>query len=128
MDVVPSRPDTEAPGGDVTLEGGCAFIRWISPTCCWNRFVCGGRRFCPIARATRPEYQRRGLAGRLLDEVLREATNRGCGLAQITTFIGNDAAQPVYEKAGLTRSNEKRCSEMAAVLNAPGFARFLPKL
>lgn len=78
--------------------------------------------------ATRPEYRRRGLAGRLLDEVLRDATNRGCGMAQITTLIGNDAAHPVYEKAGFTRSDEKRCSEMAAVLNAPGFVRFLRKL
>ena len=78
--------------------------------------------------ATRPEYRRRGLASALLDEVLREARERGCKLAQITTFIGNDGAQSVYERAGFRVSDEKRCHEMARVLNAPGFVRLLREL
>jgi GNAT superfamily N-acetyltransferase len=78
--------------------------------------------------ATRPEHQRRGLARLLLDEVLREANDRGCQLAQITTFIGNRAAQSVYQRAGFAQSDEKRCGEMASILDTPGFVRFLRKL
>ncbi len=78
--------------------------------------------------ATRPEYRQRGLANLLLDETLRQASERGCGLAQVTTFIGNDDAQSVYKRAGFRFSDEKRCSEMESVLNAPGFMRFIREL
>jgi GNAT superfamily N-acetyltransferase len=78
--------------------------------------------------ATRPEHRRRGLASVLLDEVLREGSQRGCKLAQITTFIGNHDSESVYKKAGFKVSDEKRCSEMASVLNAPGFVRFTREL
>jgi ribosomal protein S18 acetylase RimI-like enzyme len=75
--------------------------------------------------ATRPEYQRRGLASALMDQALREGRERGCKLAQITTTIGNDAAQAVYRRSGFRLAEEKRCSEMLSALDAPGFARLL---
>lgn len=77
---------------------------------------------------TRPEYRGRGLASALMAEFLREGAERGRQLAQITTYIGNDAARSVYEKAGFRFSDEKRCAEVAALLGAPGFMRFLRKL
>jgi ribosomal protein S18 acetylase RimI-like enzyme len=78
--------------------------------------------------ASRPEFRRRGLANVLLERALREGTKRGCRLAEITTFIGNDAAQSVYKRSGFEFSDEKRCSEMASVLNAPGFVRVIRRL
>jgi ribosomal protein S18 acetylase RimI-like enzyme len=78
--------------------------------------------------ATRPQYRRLGLTGRLLDYALEEATERDCRLAQITTFIGNTGAQSVYERAGFRRAEEKSCSQLESVLNVPGFARFLRAL
>jgi translation initiation factor 4G len=78
--------------------------------------------------ATRPEYRRRGLANMLIDYTLRQGREHGCRLAQISTFIGNDAAQSVYEKSGFRFSDEKRCSEIASVLNTPGFVRLIREL
>ena len=78
--------------------------------------------------ASRPEYRRRGLANTLLDQALREGRQRGCTLAQITTFIGNDAAQSAYKRSGFRFSDERRSSEMASVLSASGFVRFIREL
>jgi ribosomal protein S18 acetylase RimI-like enzyme len=73
--------------------------------------------------ATLPEYRRRGLAGLLLDQVLREGVARGSKLAQLVTFLGNDAAVSVYLRAGFRIADEKRCDALLAALNAPGFVR-----
>ncbi|HJT90301.1 MAG TPA: GNAT family N-acetyltransferase [Bryobacteraceae bacterium] len=78
--------------------------------------------------ATRPEYRRRGLMQLLLEESLREAAECGCRLAQITTFIGNDAALAGYRKSGFRIADEKRSDEFAAVLGSPGFVRLLRDL
>jgi ribosomal protein S18 acetylase RimI-like enzyme len=73
--------------------------------------------------ATRPEYRRRGLADILLDVITRDAIRRGCSLAQITTYIGNDAAVSAYEKADFKVLDEKRCAEVQKILGVPGFVR-----
>jgi ribosomal protein S18 acetylase RimI-like enzyme len=78
--------------------------------------------------ATKPEWRGRGVAAALIGEILREGVHRGRKLAQITTYIGNDAAQSVYEKSGFRFSGEKRCSELATLLGTPGFVRLLRKL
>lgn len=78
--------------------------------------------------AVRPKFRGRGLIHRLLEETLRDARARGCKLAQITTYIGNDAARSAYEKAGFRFSDEKRCPDLASVLGTPGFMRFLREL
>jgi GNAT superfamily N-acetyltransferase len=78
--------------------------------------------------ATKPQYRHRGLASLLLNEIVREGRKRGCKLAQITTLVGHGAAERVYKKAGFKVSDEKRCSEMASVLNTPGFVRFTREL
>jgi ribosomal protein S18 acetylase RimI-like enzyme len=78
--------------------------------------------------ASRSECRRRGLARMLVEHSLREGSERGCKLAQITTYIGNDAALSVYEKSGFRFSDERRCSAMASVLDAPGFVRLIRRL
>jgi ribosomal protein S18 acetylase RimI-like enzyme len=78
--------------------------------------------------ATRPECRGLGLASALMEQAIREGRERGFRLAQITTLIGNDRAQAVYRRSGFRFSDEKRCSEMLSVLDAPGFARLIREL
>ncbi len=73
--------------------------------------------------ATLPEYQRRGLISALIEEVLQDARRRGCRLAQITTYLGNDAALAAYKKSGFQVLDEKRCAEVEEILGVPGFVR-----
>jgi ribosomal protein S18 acetylase RimI-like enzyme len=73
--------------------------------------------------ATLPEYRRRGIVLALIDEILRAASARGCELAQITTYMGNKAAQSAYEKSGFKVLDEKRCAEVEKILGVPGFIR-----
>ena len=78
--------------------------------------------------ATRPAYRRRGLADILLDVITRDAIRRGCRLAQVTTYIGNDAARSAYEKAGFKVRDEKRCTDLEKLLGVPGFVRLTREL
>jgi ribosomal protein S18 acetylase RimI-like enzyme len=78
--------------------------------------------------ASRLECRRRGLVKVLVEQSLREGRERGCKLAQISTYIGNDAAVSVYEKSGFKFSDERRCSAMSSVLDAPGFVRLIRRL
>jgi ribosomal protein S18 acetylase RimI-like enzyme len=78
--------------------------------------------------ATLPDYRRRGIVGALIEEAIRNATGRGCRLAQITTYIGNDAAVLAYEKSGFSVLDEKRCSELQKILGVPGFVRLTREL
>lgn len=87
-----------------------------------------GADFAIESVATLPEYRRRGLINALMDHVLRNATERGCGLAQVTTYIGNDAAQAAYEKSGFTVHDEKRCADSEKILGVPGFVRLTRQL
>jgi ribosomal protein S18 acetylase RimI-like enzyme len=82
-----------------------------------------GADFAIESVATLPHFRRRGLIGALIDEVLRDASVRGCRLAQITTYLENDAAQKAYEKAGFEVQDEKRCAEVQRILGVPGFVR-----
>jgi ribosomal protein S18 acetylase RimI-like enzyme len=78
--------------------------------------------------ATRPEYRRRGLADLLLDVITRDGIRRGCSLAQVTTYIGNDPARSAYEKADFKVLDEKRCTELQKILGVPGFVRLTREL
>ena len=82
-----------------------------------------GADFAIESVATLPEYRRRGLIRALLDEMLQDAIRRGCRLAQITTYLGNDAAQSAYEKSGFQVLDKKRCSDLETILGVPGFLR-----
>jgi ribosomal protein S18 acetylase RimI-like enzyme len=78
--------------------------------------------------ATLAQYRRRGLVQALIDDVLRVAGQRGCRLAQITTYLGNDAARLAYERSGFQVLDEKRCGELERVLGVPGFLRLTREL
>jgi RimJ/RimL family protein N-acetyltransferase len=57
---------------------------------------------------------------RLLVRILDEGRARGATTADIGVFIGNDAAQRAYEKAGFEVTGEKRDPEFEAVYKCPG--------
>jgi ribosomal protein S18 acetylase RimI-like enzyme len=78
--------------------------------------------------ATLPEFRKRGLAGLLVDQALREGRERGCRLAQLSTFIGNEAAQSVYKRSGFRLLDENRSAALEPALGAPGFARMVCEL
>lgn len=87
-----------------------------------------GADFIIESVATLPDYRRRGLIQALIEEVLQSATQRGSKLAQITTYLGNDAARLAYEKSGFRVHDEKRCAELEKVLGVPGFVRLTRSL
>lgn len=78
--------------------------------------------------ATKPKYRRQGLVKTLLDESLKGAVARGAKLAQITTYIGNQAACSAYEKAGFRVHDEKQCTDFESSLGSPGFVRLIREL
>lgn len=78
--------------------------------------------------ATLPEYRGRGLAQALLEHALGEGRSKGLPEAQITFFIGNDAAERSYAKAGFTFKHEKRHPDFEAAAGAPGLRRYVRKL
>lgn len=87
-----------------------------------------GADFAIESVATRPEYRGRGLVRTLIAEALQPARTRGDRLAQIVTYIGNQAAIAAYEKSGFQVQDEKRCRDMQDLLGAPGFIRLTRKL
>jgi ribosomal protein S18 acetylase RimI-like enzyme len=87
-----------------------------------------GADFAIESVATQPQYRRRGLIGALIHEAIQDACHRGCKLAQITTYIGNDAARFAYEKSGFNALDEKRCTEVEKILGVPGFLRLTREL
>lgn len=87
-----------------------------------------GADFAIESVATRPEYRRWGLVRALIGEALQTAPARGCRLAQIVTYIGNQAAIAAYEKSGFRIQDQQRCRDMEAMLGAPGFVRLTREL
>ncbi len=111
-----------------TEEAGAASYERVAPiwTACTPPDA--GADFIIENVATKPEYRRRGLVDVLLDVISRDAIRRGCKLAQVTTYLGNDAARSAYEKADFKILDEKYCPEMEKILGAPGFVRLMRDL
>jgi translation initiation factor 4G len=70
--------------------------------------------------ATKPEFRRRGLVDRLLEEQMERGRTRGATVADIGVFIGNDKAQRAYEKAGYNVVEERVHPDFEAVYKCPG--------
>jgi ribosomal protein S18 acetylase RimI-like enzyme len=87
-----------------------------------------GADFAIESVATLPQFRRRGLISALIDEILRDATERGCRLAQITTYLGNEPALAAYEKNGFEVRDEKHCPDVQRILGVPGFVRLVREL
>jgi translation initiation factor 4G len=74
--------------------------------------------------ATVPQYRGRGLAGQLIEAVLRRGRERGFTDAQISFLIGNQPAERAYAKAGFHLADERRHPDFQAAVGAPGLKRF----
>jgi GNAT superfamily N-acetyltransferase len=74
--------------------------------------------------AAEPAHRGRGLMQALLEHALSAGKAAGYRRACIVFYIGNDAAERCYAKAGFTFAEEKRDSEFEALTGAPGFRRF----
>ena len=72
------------------------------------------RAIAPRARAGASLARPRACAGK----------TAGYRRACIVFYIGNDAAERCYTKAGFTFAEEKRDPEFEALTGAPGFRRF----
>ena len=70
--------------------------------------------------ATLPEFRRRGLVDRLMEEILERGRRRGATVADISVFIGNDTAQRAYEKCGFEAIAERHDREFESVYGTPG--------
>lgn len=70
--------------------------------------------------ATRPEFRRRGLVRRLIEDMLDRGRARAGTTAAIGVMIGNDPAQRAYENAGFEVTDESRDAEFEAVYGSPG--------
>ncbi len=70
--------------------------------------------------ATLPEFRRRGLVDRLMEEMLERGRGRGAPVADISVFIGNDPAQRAYEKCGFAVIAERHDREFESVYRTPG--------
>jgi len=70
--------------------------------------------------ATLPEFRRRGLVDRLMEEILKRGRGRGATVADISVFIGNDPAQRAYEKCGFATVAEKLNPEFESVYRTVG--------
>jgi ribosomal protein S18 acetylase RimI-like enzyme len=78
--------------------------------------------------ATLPEFRRKGIVDRLLEEILEKGRKQGFRLAQINMYIGNIPAQKAYEKHGFKVVDEKRHPDFEAEIGSPGMMRLLRDL
>jgi ribosomal protein S18 acetylase RimI-like enzyme len=74
--------------------------------------------------AARPSHRGRGLVQALLEHALAAGKHAGCKRASIVFYIGNEAAERCYARAGFAFAEEKRDPEFEALTGAPGFRRF----
>jgi ribosomal protein S18 acetylase RimI-like enzyme len=75
---------------------------------------------------TKPEFRRRGLVERLVNETVERGRQRGAAVADIGVLMGNDPAQRAYEKCGFTVVDEVRNAEFEGAYGSAG-ARMLRK-
>ena len=70
--------------------------------------------------ATHPDFRRRGLVRQLLQAVLDRGRARGFTTAQISVFMGNDAARDAYLDLGFESVSEKRDPAFEAAMGSAG--------
>lgn len=90
---------------------------------CW---MLGDDDACVIEHvATWPLYRRRGLSVALIENALAVGGALGCKVAQITFYIGNEAAEKTYSKAGFRFVEERRSAYFQAMTGAAGLRRYV---
>jgi len=70
--------------------------------------------------AVNESRRRHGICGQLTEAILAEGAGRGCREAQISTYIGNDAAAAAYARSGFVAVREHRSVDLEDMLGAPG--------
>ncbi|HEY8950107.1 MAG TPA: GNAT family N-acetyltransferase [Rhizomicrobium sp.] len=78
--------------------------------------------------ATKPEFRGTGLTYALMQVELGAARAAGFKRAQISIFVGNDAAEKNYAKSGFKFAEEKHAPDFEAALGIPGTRRFVRDL
>jgi ribosomal protein S18 acetylase RimI-like enzyme len=78
--------------------------------------------------ATVPEFRRKGIVSKLLEEILEKGRKQGFRRAQINMYIGNIPAQKVYEKHGFRILDEKRHPSFEAEIGSPGMLSLIRDL
>jgi ribosomal protein S18 acetylase RimI-like enzyme len=78
--------------------------------------------------ATLPGYRQRGCTTQLLATALAEGRDRGLRMAEISTAIGNGAAESAYLKAGFRLACELRHPDFEAICGSAGQRRFVRRL
>ena len=71
------------------------------------------------------EFRRKGIVSKLLKEILLKGRQQGFKSAQINIYIGNVAAQRLYEKHGFKILDEIRDPYFETQIGSPGMARML---
>ncbi len=117
-----ARAAIEEVAGDMGLDGSAILRRGAYARSCW---IQGGDGDWLIEHvASRPSHRGRGLMQALIDHALAAGTAAGYARASISFYIGNEAAERCYAKAGFAFAEEKRDREFEALTGAPGFRRF----
>lgn len=78
--------------------------------------------------ATLPEFRRKGMADRLLEEMIEKCRAKGFRRAQINIYLGNEPARMAYEKHGFRVLDEKRDSYFESKIGSPGMARLVREI
>jgi ribosomal protein S18 acetylase RimI-like enzyme len=110
---------------DIGLDGSelsAIFLRGAYTRPCW---IQGGDGDWLIEHvASRPSHRGRGLVQALIDRALIAGSAAGYARASISFYIGNQAAERCYAKAGFAFAEEKRDRDFEALTGAAGFRRF----
>ena len=119
------RPAIEEVAGDIGLTAAELSAIWRRGSYSGDCWVQGGPRDWMVEHvASQPSWRGRGLTSALIGEALAAGKAAGFARASISFYIGNDAAERCYAKAGFTFAEEKRDPKFEALTGAPGFRRF----
>ena len=78
--------------------------------------------------AVAPAFRRQGLVSKLLETALQQGRDKGFRRAQVNIYIGNVAAQRLYEKHDFAVADEIRDPYFEAEIGSPGMARMMREL
>lgn len=70
--------------------------------------------------ATHPDFRRRGLADLLLRQTIERGRGNGFRQAQVSVYIGNEAARRAYINSGFVVASEARDPRWDAEIGCPG--------
>ena len=73
-------------------------------------------------------FRRKGIVSKLLKEIMEKGRRKGFKIAQINIYIGNVAAQRLYEKHGFKVTDEIRDPYFESQIGSPGMACMLRNL